>query len=66
MTQADAIVKQYYGIQELYGFETFTNEVIENIINNAKPLSNKISRTAYYNPLMSPFYAWDFEYTPRY
>jgi len=42
MTQADAIVKQYYGIQELYGFETFTNEVIENIINNAKPLSNKI------------------------
>jgi len=64
--QADAIVKQYSGIQELYGFETCDFELIDNIVNKAKCLVRKIDRTAWYTPLMNPFYAWDFEYTPRY
>jgi len=58
-------VKEYHGIQEKYGFETFDFELIDGIIDSAKPLTRKFNRSAWYTPLMNPFYAWDFEYTPR-
>jgi len=63
--QADEIVKEYHGIQEKYGFETFDFELIDGIIDSAKPLTRKFNRSAWYTPLMNPFYTWDFEYTPR-
>jgi len=41
LINSDKVTKQYYGIQEHYGFETVNCEVVENMINNSKPLAKK-------------------------